>query len=225
GCGNFSTYDQTINVDDNTAPTFTVPEDTVICRASNCSYNILPAVTGDVNDEADNCSTGINATYLDDATSWLTDCDNAGYVLRTWTLQDACGNSTVKTQRIWIEPLPRLTLNPAQDTICDGQTSNIEIQSPTIPLFPVRFDYQVIIDNPDSLNVTTAGSGTGLFTGGFIQENFDNVSVSKQRAVITVTPYTVTSVGLLRCTGIQSTAIIWVEPTPTMYFVPAQDTI
>ena len=224
-CGNTTTVTQTITIDDTTAPTFTAPADIVICRAPDCSYNALPAVTGDVTDEADNCSTGINATYLDDAITWLTDCDHAGYILRTWTLTDNCGNTTSKDQKIWIEPVPRLTLIPAQDTICDGGTTNIEIQSPTVPILPVRFDYQVVIDNPDSLHVTTTGSGTGLLNGAFILENFDNVSVSAQRAVITVTPYTVTPLGILRCSGIQSTAVIWVEPTPTMYFVPAQDTI
>ncbi|OZV68713.1 hypothetical protein CA834_09640, partial [Winogradskyella aurantia] len=53
-------YVQTITVEDNTAPTFTVPADiTVEC---DVDVNDL-SITGDVTDEADNCSTGLEATF------------------------------------------------------------------------------------------------------------------------------------------------------------------
>ena len=126
---------------------------------------------------------------------------------------------------IWVELTPRLSLVPPQDTICDGETTNIEILSPTQPTLPVRFDYSVTVDDADSLQIVTSGSGIGLLTGAFIQETFNNLSDRKQRAVITVTSYTVTSTGALRCTGIPSTIDIWVEPTPRLSLVPPQDTI
>ncbi|MGM0529629.1 MAG: gliding motility-associated C-terminal domain-containing protein, partial [Bacteroidota bacterium] len=130
-----------------------------------------------------------------------------------------------RTIDIWVEPTPRLSLLPAQDTICDLETTQIEILSPTQPTLPVRFDYTMAIDDTDSLAVTTAGTGTGLLTGDLIQETFDNLSDRAQRVVITVTPYTVTSTGATRCTGIQRTIDIWVEPTPRLFSYITNDTI
>ena len=150
------------------------------------------------------------------------------YLITPWTIYPdsslRCSGPQI-TIDIWVEPTPRLSLVPPQDTICDGETTNIEILSPTQPTLPVRFDYSVAVDDADSLQVVTSGSGIGLLTGAFIQETFNNLSDRKQRAVITVTSYTVTSTGALRCTGIPSTIDIWVEPTPRLSLVPPQDTI
>ncbi|HNY52211.1 MAG TPA: gliding motility-associated C-terminal domain-containing protein, partial [Bacteroidales bacterium] len=209
---------------DQTPPEFTVPADIVICRTADCSYDISPDVTGDVNDETDNCSTGLEATYTDDD-SGLVDCDQAGFIKRTWTLTDNCNNTTTKIQTIWIEPVPRLTLLPSQDTICSGQSTNIKIESPTQPIFPVRFDYHIDVDEPDSLQITTSGSGSSLLNGAFINETFNNLSNKAQRIIITFTPYTVDESDEVRCTGKQTTMEVWVEPVLTMYFIPVQDTI
>ena len=58
-------------------------------------------LTGDVTDEADNCATGLEATYSD---IFLTpfNCDSNYVVFREWTLEDGCGNSVTKTQQILI---------------------------------------------------------------------------------------------------------------------------
>jgi hypothetical protein len=52
-CGNTTSYDQTISIVDTTNPTFTVPADITI----ECDQDVSDlALTGDVTDEADNCS-------------------------------------------------------------------------------------------------------------------------------------------------------------------------
>jgi len=57
-CGNAAADQlQTITVSDNTPPTFTRPIDIEIFTDASCNYNALPAVTGDVTDEDDNCTT------------------------------------------------------------------------------------------------------------------------------------------------------------------------
>ncbi len=196
-----------------TAPTFTVPEDILICRETDFSYNIDINATGDVTDESDNCTAELEAMYEDD-TSGLTSYNQLGFILRTWTLTDNCGNSVSKIQTIWIEPTPRLTFTPTVETICDGATTNIKIESPTQPKFPVRFDYQLVIDNIDSLQLSTSGSGTGLYTGAVILESFDNMSDRPQRAVLTAVPYTVDDSGIKKCTGIEASIEIWINPTP-----------
>ncbi len=135
-----------------------------------------------------------------------------------------CSGSDV-TIDIWVEPTPRLTFDPVQDTICDEGTVAISILSPTQPTLPVRFDYTVSVDNTDSLIVTTSGTGTGLSTGDIIAETFDNQSDRKQRAVITATPYTVDDKGNVHCPGTAQTIDIWVEPTPRLVSNIIHDTI
>ncbi|MZP66134.1 MAG: hypothetical protein GT597_08280, partial [Bacteroidales bacterium] len=59
-CGNELTGQTIVHSgSDQSPPEFTVPADIVICRTADCSYDISPDVTGDVNDETDNCSTGL----------------------------------------------------------------------------------------------------------------------------------------------------------------------
>ena len=90
-CGNAAaTQTQTITVRDNTAPTFTRPADVTILYTSGCGYNASLANTGDVTNEADNCSTGLQATYTDDA---ITQCGYNTVITRTWHLVDNCGNA------------------------------------------------------------------------------------------------------------------------------------
>ena len=97
-CGNTATGTQVIVVQDNTDPTFTVPGDLSL----SCEFNPFDlGLTGFPNDEDDNCATGLNATNVDDL-SGLTGCNNTGVILRTWTLSDNCGNSSVQTQTITI---------------------------------------------------------------------------------------------------------------------------
>ena len=124
--GNFSECIQTITVHDITAPTFTVPGTITICRASDCTYDISTAITGDVTDESDNCEPGtlLNATFTDDL-SGLVDCNNNGFILRTWTLTDIAGNTTVKVQTIWVEPTPSVTVVNNTPIICDGGNVNL----------------------------------------------------------------------------------------------------
>ncbi|MEY8867896.1 hypothetical protein AB9K24_00190, partial [Meridianimaribacter flavus] len=59
-CGNTATLVQTINVVDTTAPTFTVPANANI-YISQSAYAL--AYVCDIQDEADNCDSSLEATY------------------------------------------------------------------------------------------------------------------------------------------------------------------
>ena len=82
---------QTITVRDNTGPTFTAPADLTIYTAANCSYDASVGVTGDVTDEADNCSTGLQATFSDATVNGT--CAGEKIITRTWHLVDLCNNA------------------------------------------------------------------------------------------------------------------------------------
>jgi len=55
-------------------------------------------VTGDVTDEADNCSTGLNATYTDVVAAGP--CEGTHIITRTWHLVDHCGNAAADQVQI-----------------------------------------------------------------------------------------------------------------------------
>uniref|UniRef100_UPI00260A4D83 gliding motility-associated C-terminal domain-containing protein n=1 Tax=uncultured Psychroserpens sp. TaxID=255436 RepID=UPI00260A4D83 len=123
-CGNTTTLVQTITVQDTTAPTFTVPADVTL----ECDDDINDIVlTGDVTDEADNCSTGLEATFTDDVAQG--DCPNSSIITRTWTLTDDCDNTTTLVQTITVQDTTAPTFTaPANVTLeCDADISDVTL--------------------------------------------------------------------------------------------------
>ena len=89
-------------VEDNIKPTFTAPASVEIFTDADCAYDVTVANTGDVTNEDDNCSTGINATFVDsDPVAGA--CEGTFVITRTWSLVDNCGNAADdQTQTITI---------------------------------------------------------------------------------------------------------------------------
>ncbi|MFV7235384.1 beta strand repeat-containing protein, partial [Flavobacterium sp. ZB4R12] len=93
-CGNASlVFTQVITVSDNTAPTFTRPANITIYTNATCGYDASTTAAGDVTNEADNCSTGIEATFSDAAPVAIVGCQGGYTIARTWSLVDNCGNA------------------------------------------------------------------------------------------------------------------------------------
>ena len=100
-CGRTIVQTQTINIYDNTAPTFTAPANTTIYTDTDCLYNASTSITGDVTDENDNCSSELEATFADVVTDGL--CAGSKVISRTWSLVDDCGNeATDQVQTITV---------------------------------------------------------------------------------------------------------------------------
>ncbi|WP_264521012.1 hypothetical protein [Flavobacterium sp. N1994] len=92
---------QTITVTDNIAPTFTAPANTEIFTTADCTFDASVALTGDVTNEADNCSSDLQATFNDSVANGQ--CAGSKIITRTWTLVDACGNAAApQTQTITV---------------------------------------------------------------------------------------------------------------------------
>ncbi|HLO46041.1 MAG TPA: YDG domain-containing protein [Leadbetterella sp.] len=89
---------RTVNVRDLVAPTFTKPADITIFTDSDCNYVSSPTITGDVTDEADNCSTGLIATFTDAIANGT--FAGTKIITRTWSLVDACGNAAAAQDQI-----------------------------------------------------------------------------------------------------------------------------
>jgi len=219
-CGNTTTHIQTITVIDNTAPVFSVPASDTICRNLDCTYDADPSVTGYVTDETDNCTAGIEATYEDD-TSNLPDYGQAGFIIRTWSLSDGCGNITQKDQIIWVEPVVELVAGP--DTLCSGETTNILVETNSISTNGIRYTWTVT-DNPNVLN-ESGSIGNGQPVNSAIVQNLINTSHDKQSVTYTIVPHTVNASGNNACAGMPLSVEIWIEPTVIVDATPEMDTV
>ena len=131
-CGNETAHTQTITVQDTTAPDFTVPGDIEIFTDADCNYDASVAITGDVTDESDNCSSDLEATFSDSIADGS--CEGSYVITRTWTLTDECGNETSKVQTI---------------TVSDN----------TAPEFTVPGDIEIFVDADCNYDASVAITG------------------------------------------------------------------
>ncbi|WP_179319681.1 DUF6923 family protein [Winogradskyella helgolandensis] len=115
---------QSITVNDTIAPTFTVPADITV----ECDVDVSDLlITGDVIDEADNCSVGLEAIFSDSIEDGT--CPSASVITRTWTLADDCDNTTTFIQTITVQDTTAPTFTgPADITIeCDVDATDLSI--------------------------------------------------------------------------------------------------
>ena len=127
-CGNVSLPQiQFIAVRDSIRPTFTAPKDTTIYKDENCEYDITVENVGDVLDEADNCTSVLEATYRDSVITPDDACEGLLVIQRIWSLVDDCGNEAAEqNQIITIEDTlaPVFTV-PEDITLCRNDNGDI----------------------------------------------------------------------------------------------------
>ncbi|HLF52674.1 gliding motility-associated C-terminal domain-containing protein, partial [Flavobacterium sp.] len=187
-CGNAAPdLVQTITVLDNIAPTFTIPANITIYSDSNCPYDVSVTVTGDVTDEADNCSTGLQATYVD--TIAPGECEGSYIITRTWSLIDNCQNPAldqIQTISIQDNIAPILT-NPIPSEItvnCDEIPIVLPLEftdscsNPVIPMF----EETLPVYNPD-------GSGYVIVRTWTAADSCDNQTIVTQTVNVIIQRY------------------------------------
>ncbi len=202
---------------DNQDPTFTVPPSDTVCRAIDCSYNIDPAITGKVTDESDNCATEIVATHTENFSN-LVSCELAGYVIRTWRLEDGNGNDTEQDQIIWVEPVPVVIPVVTDTIICDSSFTEIELTSPNIfTADAVNFDYTVVATGGITGYATPV---TGLPVDHIINDQLFNPTLDTQSITYTITPVSPGGCGI----GEQKSVTITINPTPRLTVDIAEQT-
>ncbi len=159
GCGNIAQCVQVITIVDQTAPVVTCPPHITV----DCSAGISPAVTGSPA-ISDNCTTGanLNVQYTDIEIIPL-GCNTTGVLQRTWTITDACGNSTICTQTITITDLlkPILTCPPPATISCESSVlpAITGIATASDNCTPVA---DIVIGYTDDTSLLFGCNGTGI---------------------------------------------------------------
>lgn len=146
-CGNSTSHNQTITVTDNTPPTFMVPPDITVYKDANCGQNVLPGVTGDVTDEADNCDNTLDATFTD-GLPVAGSCIGNETITRTWTLTDDCGNTVSHNQLITV-------LDTLPPVIADVSPSPSSLWPPNHKMTKVIINYTDLDNCSPPEEVTT----------------------------------------------------------------------
>jgi hypothetical protein len=248
-CGNTTVNDTTIRIYVNPTPRLfvNVTPDTLLCDSSFVSFEIDSLIRGTTGQWVYDIDTVSSAPGLlqgytagTDFTGNFSDqlinlTDTVQWVEYTFhprinnprTGLAECDNGTAwdTTIRIWVEPTPRLTLNPVNDTICSGDTTAIQISSISSPFYEVEFEYFTAPVNPAEVTVTNISSTTGLTNGEYIVDQLVNLSDTAQVVNYKVVPYTVDRLGVKHCTGDTVFAEVVVEPVLNAILTPIADTL
>jgi gliding motility-associated-like protein len=181
-----------------------------------CNYDISTLMTGDVTDESDNCTSILDASYIDNYTN-LTSCDTAGFIIRKWILSDDCGNTNEKNQVIWIEPTAKVNLTTSnRDTICTNLFTSVTLHSITNPTVGVRFRYTIIPDSPSDISFTYATDTFDLVKDFVIRDSIINKSPIPQGITLWVEPYNIDGAGNAKCPGIPQSIYLQITPRLVM---------
>jgi hypothetical protein len=148
------------------------------------------------------------------------------FIVTPWTI-DADENLVCDGVPIYVtitvEPTPKVTATPTEQTICDGAETNILLTTPTTASLGVRFQYS-IFDQDANINLISGGSGI-LEPGQSIQAVFENTSDQFGEVTFIVTPWTIDADENLVCDGVPIYVTITVEPTPKVTATPTEQTI
>ena len=122
-CGNQSTFNQTISVEDNQAPQFVGPSNITL----SCAQGIDPGTTGTPGAMVDNCDPSPTFNSVDITIPGS--CPNDFTIERTWTAVDMCGNVSppfVQTITITDENGPSIDTPASNESINCTNAANAE---------------------------------------------------------------------------------------------------
>ncbi|MFZ4542936.1 MAG: T9SS type A sorting domain-containing protein [Saprospiraceae bacterium] len=175
--GNFAVKNQIINVEDKTAPIIASLSDLTIAEANvplvvNCS---------------DNCMVNPLITYTDIKINGTPPpCATYFYVInRTWTVSDACGNFSSKTQNFTVFGVsltcpPDKTIYTNSDGVLNNNCSTLTTASMSLtPKFLDNCDFSTLRYN---ITGTTVASGNGSVAGLTFQKGVSTVTYSLTNA-------------------------------------------
>ena len=174
-CGNTTTHNQTVTVQDTTAPTFNgtlpfyikaecddIPEPTILTASDNCG----------------------DATVTFSETTSERSCPVLYEITRTWTATDSCGNTTTHTQRVDVEDLTP----PIVTTVYDSEISVSCAEIPEVPQLEFEdacsSEINIEFEETSTNNGTTADYNITRFW--IVTDECGNTEVFSQIIFVTV---------------------------------------
>ncbi len=112
-CGNTTSCDQTITIDDTTDPVIVCPHDTLV----DCTESVLPENVGTAS-ATDNCTDVVTDIVYNDVVT-PGSCRDNYTIARTWTATDSCGNFSQCVQTIMVQDTTDPVIVCPHDTLVD----------------------------------------------------------------------------------------------------------
>ena len=226
-CGNETVKYQTIWVQPVPRISVTVP-DTIFCNNSTVEFAIdsLVVSRGEVMYDLDvNYPTGLNGTLTDGQNPIINISDQLtnstdSYQTATYRFRPyiqgkpgdpTCNAGTEVTMEIHVEPTARVALTLSDTELCNGDSVNIELSTVTTAYSGIEFNVDAINSYPE---ITGFTDRTGLIVTDIITEALRNSGDTARLVTYIVTPATLDVNGNQKCTGINDTVRVWVNPTP-----------
>ena len=190
-CGNFTDVTQSITVNDNIPPTAVGPAAISVF----CVTDVPAPNTALVTSVSDNCGS-TNVAFVSDVSN--NNSCNGEIITRTYSVTDACGNTTLLTQLITITaipPSPSFTFsNP---TTCGGSDGTISISGLTSGV-----NYGIAFNNQAPTNYTANAAGI-IVIGNLGTGSYNN--------------FVVTNVACPSCPfNAQNSILLFTPPLPTI---------
>ncbi len=133
-----------------------------------------------------------------------------------------CQNGVPVIVNILIEPTPRVQGTINDDIICNNDLITITLASPTVPLYGIRFNVNIINAYPE---ITGYSNRVDLTVSSIINENINNSGDTARMIMYVITPATTNSSGIQNCPGINDTIRLWINPTPRVIPINIQPEI
>ncbi|HAF27849.1 MAG TPA: hypothetical protein DCG75_02275 [Bacteroidales bacterium] len=211
---------------DNTSTSIAISSENITTNGMRFTWTVTPNanIVGEINSNAVGQLMGTDIVQTLDNTSAI--AQMVTYTITPWTI-DAGGNNrcsgTPIDIDIWVEPTVEIIA--VNDTICDGDDTNIPVTSLNTTTNGIRYTWTVS-DNP---NITGEQNsvGNGQVIGTSIIQPLINTSFSKQMLQYVITPWTVNASNENECTDAAEviTIDIWIDPTPRVFTAILDDTI
>ena len=140
-CGNSSSADQIIIVDDTTPPVLTIPADITM----ECGESTAPVHTGQAG-ATDNCS--VQLSFSDTVSTGA--CSQGSLIIRSWTAVDPCGNLVSEDQMILIQAPASPVVYLAPIVRMEQVSTNLVVWSLTTNTWAVQPEYCTdLTDGPE----------------------------------------------------------------------------
>ena len=156
-------------------------------------------------------ASGDNSGQLSSIEQALTNSDIGAHFVNytiTPTVYGQCILNDI-TAAVWVNPTPLIQVNPAEQTICDGESSTITVINPHTSVRG-QWVYELIVSpDPDIRGYTFGGTYTSPTN---LTETLVNDGTEKQKVTYTFIPRIIPESGGPDCIGPKQDVSIWVHP-------------